>query len=366
MLLLDQGLTTVQAILATLKAGKIYVALDPSFAVDRLRGTSAECKPSIILTDAEHFDLADELAGAATKVLCVDRCPVDTSEPVSPPSIDPDQPCYIYYTSGSTGRAKGVVDSHRNVLHNVLRYTNSLKIGRCDRLSLIQSFSFSGTVSTLFAGLLNGGQVHLFDLRKNGIDRLASWIKEQRITIYHSVPSIFEHLMATGERFPSLRLIRLEGDPCRVRHVAAYQERFDDRCVMVNGLGATETGLTRQFFLTSKTSLPGSSVPIGFAVDDMEVMVLGKDRRPVPTGEIGEIVVRSRYVAQGYWQRPDLTEAAFEVDLDDSSHRQYRSGDLGRMDGHNCLEFLAARTTTPMKHLVAKWSGSLRRALRKC
>ena len=64
--------------------------------------------------------------------------------------ISPDSLAYIFYTSGSTGSPKGVADTHRNVLHNIMRYTNSLKIAPVDRLTLLQSCSFSGSVSSLF------------------------------------------------------------------------------------------------------------------------------------------------------------------------------------------------------------------------
>ena len=108
----------------------------------------------------------------------------------------PDALAYVFFTSGSTGRPKGVYDTHRNVLHNILRYTNTLQIAPTDRLSLIQSPSFSGTVSSLFGALLNGAAVFPFRLDQGGIGRLAGWMRGERITVYHSVPAIFRALCA--------------------------------------------------------------------------------------------------------------------------------------------------------------------------
>jgi thioesterase domain-containing protein/acyl carrier protein len=137
-----------------------------------------------------------------------------------------------------------------------------------------------------------------------------------------------------------LRVIRLEGDQAFKRHVALFQANFSPPCVLVNGLGATETGLTRQFFIETDSSIPGTAVPIGFATPDMETLVLSPEGGEVPSGEVGEIAIRSRYLARGYWGRPDLTSQAFIPCPNDPEARIYRSGDLGRLDEEGCLTYL--------------------------
>jgi thioesterase domain-containing protein/acyl carrier protein len=262
----------------------------------------------------------------------------DTTDPDL--SYEPDRPIYIYYTSGSTGAPKGVFDDHRNVLHNILRYTNTLAIGTDDRLSLIQSPSFSGTVSSLFSALLNGAAIYPFDLRSEGVSALSRFIRSEKLTIFHSVPSIFELLVATGDRLPGLRLIRLEGDQAFKRHVKLFQENFSPPCVLVNGLGATETGLTRQFFIETDRSISGDAIPIGFATPGMGTLILSPEGGELPSGEVGEIAIRSRYLARGYWGRPGLTSQAFVPCPSDPEARIYRSGDLGRLDEEGCLTYL--------------------------
>ena len=114
-------------------------------------------------------------------------------------------------------------------------------------------------------------------------------------------------------------------------------------CVLVNGLGATECGIVRQFFLDHNAPMPANTLPIGYPVEDMQACVIGEDGLIVPSGEIGEIAVKSRYLALGYWDRPDLTEQAFTPDLKDPQSRVYRSGDLGRMATDGCLEYLGRK-----------------------
>jgi amino acid adenylation domain-containing protein len=341
-LLFDQGALLVSSILAALKAGKIYVPLDPADSRERLDFMLGDSGAGLILTDECNHELARTLVTSRRRMLNAERIgPRELGR--LPRPVAPQHPAYIYYTSGSTGEPKGVFDSHRNVLHNIMRYTNNLKICADDRLTLLQSCAFSGSVSNLFCALLNGAAVFPIELRNEGIDGLAQWLIQEQITIYHSVPSIFQQLMAVAQHFPSLRIIRLEGDQSALRHVQLYQQHFDQHCVLVNGFGATETGITRQFFMHPHTKLPGAGVPIGYALEDMETLLLDASGVEVARGEVGEISVRSRYLACGYWRKPELTRAAFRACAQDPEQRIFHTGDLGRMLPDGCLEHLGRK-----------------------
>jgi amino acid adenylation domain-containing protein len=342
-LLFRQGPEAVAAILGVLKAGKIYVPLEPSQSASELRGIIAHCQPGLIITQDKTATSALELTSMAEHCLDYDGTVSEGPEEPPPLRLSADRDCYIFYTSGTTGPPKGVVDRHRNVLHNIMRYTNSLGIGADDRLSLIQSCGFSGTVSSLFSALLNGAAICPFDMQGRGIARLGRWLEEKRITVFHSTPAIFEQLMAQGGDFSSLRLIRLEGDRAAPRHIELFRSRFGPRCWLVNGLGLTEAGLVRQHFVTPSTPFDGDIVPAGRPVEDMEVDILDDAARPLPAGEIGEIAVRSRFLARGYWRRPDLTEAAFAPDPSGGGRRVYRTGDLGRLCADGRLDYLGRK-----------------------
>ncbi len=341
-LLFPQGADLVAAILGTLKAGKIYLALDPRHSVEDLQSHRVQSGAELIVTDRANRALAQTLVGDKS-VLDVSKTGTDgkTDDPAL--DIAPDRPAYLFYTSGSTGTPKGVVDCHRNVLHNVMRYTNNLEFGPDDRLSMIQSCSFSGTVSSLFGALLNGAAIHPFDLQGQGIEAMAGWLAQDEITIFHSVPMIFEQLAAVAPTLPKLRLIRLEGDRSEPHHVRLFTNRFDPKTVLVNGLGTTETGIVRQFFITHDSPAPETVVPIGYPVTDMDIRLVDEEGVIVSEGEIGEIAVASRYLATGYWRQPGLTGQAFAPDPNDPERRVYRTGDLGRLGPGNCLEYLGRK-----------------------
>jgi amino acid adenylation domain-containing protein len=346
-LLFDQGIHAVVAILGILKAGKFYVALPPSATRPELEGVLSDCQPGLIVTNGTRLDLARRLTNKSDGFLNIDEIgeTVENTNPI--PELNDDRLAYIFYTSGTTGSPKGVFDSHINVLHNIMRYTNSLNIDHRDRISLIQSCNFSGTVSSLLCALLNGASVFPFDLRNKGIEKLAKWVEAEGLTVFHAVPMIFEQLIDGAENLASLRLVRLEGDQAHQRQITLFQRNFprlfNEDCLLVNGLGTTETGLVRQFFVGPHSTVSSKSFPIGYPVDDTEICLLDENGDEVGAGEIGEITVISDYLARGYWRRPDLTKSKFLTYSGDSKPRAYLTGDLGRASSEGCLEYLGRK-----------------------
>ncbi|HEQ72231.1 MAG TPA: non-ribosomal peptide synthetase, partial [Spirochaetia bacterium] len=251
---------------------------------------------------------------------------------------------YILYTSGSTGAPKGVMQTHRNVLHYIMNYTNGLHIGEHDVLSLIPSLSFSAAMMDIFAALTNGASLCLYNIRKAGPENLARWLNEKEITVYHSVPTVFRHFASSvpdGYTFPKIRIIDFGGEPVSMTEFELYKRRFRDDCILVNGLGATELNVIRQFVMDKETVLTGKSVPAGYAVEDTAVLLVDEEGRDVGYNRAGEIVIRSRYLSPGYWGLPEQTEKVFR-DAGDGE-RLYHTGDLGRRRPDGCLEHLGRR-----------------------
>jgi len=196
------------------------------------------------------------------------------------------------------------------------------------------------------SGLLNGASVHLYDVRAQGLAGAARWLREQRITIYESVATVYRHFAGAldgTEEFPDLRVVRLGGEPVFDRDVDLFRRRFGRHCLFVNGLGTTETGTVCMYFIDHEMPIAQGGVPVGYPTADLEVRLLDERGQPVVRGTVGELVVRSRYLAAGYWRRPDLTAAAFGPDRADSGARLYRSGDVGRLREDGSLEHLGRK-----------------------
>ena len=344
--IVEQGAAVAVAILGILKAGLAYVPLEGHYPDARLVECVTRAEASVVVADEANAPRCRGLFPHAV-IINVEDLPGGLSDDGPVVGGRAEHHAYIYFTSGSTGRPKAVVDNHRNVLHNVMRYTNALAIGASDRLTLVQTPGFSGAVSSLFCALLNGAQSCPVDLRAIGLGHtFASWVADRGITVYHSTPSIFRALAQHGDRFPSVRVIRLEGDAASILDVELYRRHFSEDCVLANGLGATETGISCQFFVNPSTVLADGVLPIGFPAADMKARVVDADGRDVPRGVAGEIVIESQYLAVGYWRDPEVTARSF-VDAADG-RRAYRTGDLGRFGADGALAYLG-RVDAQMK-----------------
>jgi acyl-CoA synthetase (AMP-forming)/AMP-acid ligase II len=140
-----------------------------------------------------------------------------------------------------------------------------------------------------------------------------------------------------------VRLIALGSAPVTRQDVERYTHYFPPTCILLNRLSTTETRTIRWHFVDQETQINGETVAVGYAVEDKEVWLIDEAGTAVGPEEIGEIVVRSRYLSPGYWRRPQLTEAAFLSDPQDVGQRLYRTGDLGRMQPDGCLEHLGRK-----------------------
>ena len=293
------------------------------------RAALAQSGCALLLHNRERPTLKEAVAGMSATVSTLEQLGAGKSEDNPGLTLSPKSLAYIFFTSGSTGRPKGVVDNHRNVLHNVMRYTNRLGISPSDRLSMLQAPSFSGTVSSLFGALLNGATLYPFDLQSRGISSFAELLVSESITIYHSVPAIFRSLMSASPKFPSVRVVRLEGDRATAADLALFNRHFGQDCVLANGLGLTETGLVRQVVLHHGAMAGEGGLPVGQPVEDMVIDIIDGEQRPVLPDSTGQIAVTSRYLALGYWRDPARTRAKFLRSDTKGGDRTYLTGDLG-------------------------------------
>ncbi len=337
-LLLENDAPMIAAILGVLKAGKIYVPLDPASRNARTSYVLEDSQSVLIVTDDKNFSFAKGLAGKTRPLVNIDE--LDSGSPFVNPGLSMSAYAlsWIRYTSGSTGQPKGVFTNHRKVLFHTMINTNSFHICSEDRINT-QGYD-------IFAALLNGASFYPLDIKEEGLSRLAKSLILNEITVHCSIPSLFRHFLGTltgEENFPNLRLIELEGEMLSKRDVEMYKQHFCDSCILVNKLGSRETAGFRQYFIDKETQIDGNIVPVGYAVEGKEVLLLDDNGQKLGHNQVGEIAVKSRYLAAGYWRRPDLTKEAFPSDPEGGDERIYRTGDLGRMLPDGCLVYLGRK-----------------------
>jgi amino acid adenylation domain-containing protein len=344
--LVDHDANAIATILGVFKTGKTCVPLDPAYHQVRAAHIVEDSRAQLIITNSKNLSLAHELAENARQVINVDD--IDATILVDRPgvSISPDTAAYILYTSGSTGQPKGVVQTHRNLLHDVMSFTNSFHICAADRLTLFVSPSGGQGVKTILDAILNGAAVYRWNVKEEGLVNLADWVIAEGISMFNSAPTLCRSFMKTltgNEEFPKLRLIIVTGEPASASDIELYKKHFSPDCLLVNMFGALEIGRIRVFVIAKETKPAGETVPVGYEIQDNEILLLDANGQEVGSNEIGEIAVRSRYLSPGYWRRPDLTQAKFLPDPDGEERRIYLTGDLGRMMPNGCLEHLGRK-----------------------
>lgn len=343
-LLLEHDAPIIAAILGVLKAGKIYVALNPALPAARLRLLLDDLPARLIVTDNAHCAVTLELARAGEQVLRLDELDETLSAENLELPITPDTPAAIFYTSGSTGEPKGVVRNHRTILHRIRVDTLSDRLTAADRFTLLFLCSYGTSISDMFDALLNGGTLALFDPQARSLSELTTWLRAEQITSMHLPIALFRQWLETlgpDDHFPTLRRLRPAGQLLRSDLERLWPHLPMDAQVFTQ-LASSETVLVTRAAFTRATPLDSEVLHVGKPVLETEVFLLDDAGQSVPAGEPGRIHVRSRYLSTGYWRRPALTAEVFLPDPAAPSSedmRLCRTGDWGRWRADGSLEF---------------------------
>ena len=366
-LLLRHDAPLIAAALATLKAGRVVVVLNPTDPAARLKQILDDAAPDSLLTDTANEGLAREIAGKNQTIV---RFGEQDTFPAGPPSVKiaPNALAWLIYTSGSTGRPKGVVQSHRNIVHNVLRFSQGMNLTPDDRFVLLSSPGGGQGVSTIWCALLNSATLLPFPIAEKGAHALKNWLKENRITIYISSPSVFGNLakcLEDADSFPDIRLVRFGADTATANHLAAFKRHFSARCVLLNCLSSSETGNIAQQPFKLADDIAENRLPVGAEATGMKVLLMDETGGEVSPGETGEIFVQSHYLSPGYWRNGLLTAERFFAVDEAGGLRVYRSGDLGRRLPDGSLIFVGRKDARVKIHGYGVELSEIRDALEK-
>ncbi|RSM79425.1 non-ribosomal peptide synthetase, partial [Streptomyces sp. WAC 01325] len=273
--------------------------------------------------------------------------------PTAPPPPDPDAIAYVIFTSGSTGRPKAVPITHRSMLNYLDWALTTFSYGPGDHLVQTASVCFDASVRQLLAPLLVGATVHTLsrDLLRDP-EALLDRIVDDRITVWSSVPTLWERLLTAAETragqdgtppdLSALRWVHVGGEALPTAHVRRW---FD----LVDACGGAEHRISNLYGPTESTinatchiidTRPSDDVrqlPIGRPVAGTELAVVAEDGRPCDAGEAGELHIAGTGLTPGYLGDPELTAAAF---VERDGRRWYRSGDRVRQAPDGVLEFL--------------------------
>ena len=339
-LLLGHDAMMVASIIGVMKAGKTCVPLESGSPHARIGHILEDLQTRLIVTNNNYLSAASRLASNPTRIINIDELDAALGDDNIRLTISPETLAYILYTSGSTGQPKGVTQTHRNALHSAMMYINNLHIQADDRLTLFGSCSGGQGMKLVISALITGASLYPWNISDEGLATMANWLIAEGITIYISGATVFRSFVTTlsgEEEFPALRIIRVGNEPVRQTDVEAFKKHFSPHSVFVNWFAVTEAGNVACYFADKQNHSGDDLIPIGYATDDTEILILDDGGQQVGPDQPGEIGIKSRYLSPGYWRQPDLTRAKFLTDPIGGEERTFLSGDLGVMRSDGCL-----------------------------
>ncbi|WP_208343836.1 non-ribosomal peptide synthetase, partial [Aetokthonos hydrillicola] len=339
---LDRSIDFIVAILAILKAGGVYVPLDPSYPQERLGLMIEDTQIPILLTKQA---LVEKLPNCSLQRICLDQLWEDIEHeskhnPVI--VIDPENLAYVNYTSGSTGKPKGIGVCHRSVTNLVLG-KNEIQLEAQDRVAHLSNVSFDAVTFEIWGALLNGACVVGVptDVVLSPVD-LATTIAEYKISVMWLTVSVFNQMVKEAPfALKSLRCLIFGGEianPQRVRQLLVEGSPQH----LLNGYGPTETTTFATFYKVGEVSQDALSIPIGRPLSGVVCYILDSNLQPVPLGVAGELYIGGYGLARGYLNRADMTAATFIPNPfgSEPGARLYRTGDLARYLPEGNIEIL--------------------------
>jgi amino acid adenylation domain-containing protein len=336
----------IATMLGALKANRIFIPLasdSPEKWVTRIIEDSGTAQ---IIVDSSTRSIAELAAIDSVTVMEVEQLARSSQPFVADWIASPDDTVYVIYTSGSTGRPKGVASSHRRFIGSSDARKLLTGLGRSDRYANLRSSGVSSWIRNTLSPLLSGACLLPFNVRRHGLQKLAAWFIAQEITYVAFSGSLLRTWLASLPNYlqvPTLRFVEVTGERLYAEDVIRVTRHLEGDWRIGHTYSSTECGvIATDVFTPSRLPVPGI-VAVGRPVDGMEVCVKDETGALVSPGEIGEIVVRSRFLAQGYWKNPELTAKVFQTDPFNSAIRTYHTGDLGRWRSDGTLEHMGRK-----------------------
>ncbi len=341
----ERGFDLYASILAPVLLGGAYLPLSAEEPESRLASMVARARPAAVITTAA---LASRFSGLDAPVVVVDEAESDDRPAgLAAPPVSSSDPAYVIFTSGSTGQPKGAVIPNRAIVNRLEWMARALGIDADDVLIQKTPVTFDVSVWEVFLPYLTGAALVI---PRHGGHRDVSYISrlvgEHLVTVIHFVPSAFAHY---------LQHAGLEADARSLRAIVTSGEALPvelrDRCLyhipgasLYNLYGPTEAAVDVTCWKCARDD-PYETVPIGRAIDNVDLYVVDEDRRPVAPGVRGELCIGEVAVGSGYLNDPERTADSFVQDTicGVPDRRMYRTGDIVVCDPDGVIEFVGRR-----------------------
>ncbi len=337
---LDPSADLVVAALGVLKAGAVYLPLEPSLPAERLRFMLEDSGARIVLSKSALLARLPTFHGEALAVDAPRAAGRHDDGPL--PAVPLDAAAWLLYTSGSSGVPKGVLGSHRGLANRLAWGLREEPFADDEVCCLKTRLSFVDSLWELFGPLVAGVQIVVADeeaLRDPRV--LAALLERERVTRLVAVPSLLASLADVAPRELArsrLRRLTSSGEPLTGDLVERLRALLPE-CRLLNLYGSTEVTADASWYAPARGT--DGPVPIGRPLANVRLRLLGRAGEPVPMGAVGEVYVGGAGLALGYHGRAaDENGERFSPDPFAPAERLYRTGDLARWRSDGQLELI--------------------------
>ena len=346
-LLADRGLDWLCLMVATLRAGCGWLALEPSQPPARWQQVLARLEQPMVICSPEY---AERLASVyqGKYALPNDLVEMSTLGRLPPQPARQDQLAYVLFTSGSTGQPKGVMVTRAGMLNNMLAKLEPLGLNQNDVIAQTAPACFDISVWQALTAPLFGACVEIIgDNVVRDPQALLQVLRTRHVSLFEPVPALLQAMLESQSDqpmpLPNLRWVLPTGEALPVATAQQWFRHYP-HIPLMNAYGPAECSDDVAFQPLRNAPDQGTSVAIGRPTANAELYVLGHDLQPVPKGVVGELAIGGIGVSRGYLADPSRTAASFIPNpFGAAGTRLYLSGDLARWDEDGVLQYFGRK-----------------------
>jgi len=347
----ERSIAMIVSLLAILKAGGVYVPMDPAYPRERLAFIMDDTHMPVLLTQ-QH--LVHQFPQQKLQLVCLDTDEAliaqhSIDDPIN--EVEGEQSAYVIYTSGSTGQPKGVLVSHAVLTTHCQIITDAFDLQADDRVLQFSAITFDPSLEQVLAPLLVGARIVLRGPDVWSPAELRDKAKMYGLTVANLPTAYWHHVAQDWASVPqaslptSLRLVIPGGDKLVAEALSLWRQTELHSVRLLNAYGPTETTIATTLYdidCWSEATLAADTVPIGRPLPNRKLYILDHAGNLVPVGVVGELNIGGPLLARGYLNRPELTAERFVADpfSNDLNARMYRTGDLVRYRTDGIIEFV--------------------------
>lgn len=343
----DKSVEALMLYLATLRAGYVFLPLNPAYQRAELDYFIGNAEPAVVVCSGKHLDWVGEIAAQAgighvfslnddrsgTLLERAARC----ADQHQVAACKADDLAVILYTSGTTGRSKGAMLSHGNMLTNarVLKDYWGWRPGDV-LMHVLPIFHIHGLFVAVHGALLNGSK--MIWLAKFVPQRVLEKLPEA--TVFMGVPTLYVRLLAEAglDRYASrnIRLFISGSAPLLIDSFKQWQSRTGHTILERYGMSETVMIASNPYASDARYGMQGErrGGTVGFPLPGVALRVQNDAGVTLPAGEIGGIQVKGPNVFAAYWRMPEQTWQEFTAD------GYFKTGDVGRIDQNGYLTII--------------------------